>query len=119
MKTLFFGLALAFVSLGCEEIEQASLDSCLALLDECDAELVPQLGEGYCLKTVGPKTIDEDRFWSDCETFRRGQVCQCFTPVCVDIVQNAYYHSRDIDETDMLFDVLSMQCPGMDAYNYH
>jgi hypothetical protein len=37
----------------------------------------------------------------------------------VDIVQNAYYQSRDIDETDMLFDVLLMQCPGMDAYDYH
>ena len=119
MKTLFFGLSLAFACLGCDEIEQASLDSCLALLDECDAEIVPPMSEGYCLETVGPRTGDENRFWADCETFRRGSVCACVTPACGSIFESAYYQSTDMDEMDMLLDVLLMQCPGMDAYDYH
>jgi hypothetical protein len=113
-------VCLFFLCLGCEEIEQASLNSCLALLDECDAEIVPQMTEGYCLITVGPRAFgDDQRFWENCETFRRGQVCQCFTPVCADVVQTAYYQSNEPDEMDMLLDVLLLQCPDLDAYDYH
>jgi hypothetical protein len=112
MKTLFFGLVLSFVLIGCDEVHQGTQDTCLAIVDACLDVLVPEADELYCLEVV-TGTSDEDERRRQCDAFHRGQLCQCITPVCYSfIVDELMIEDADL-VMDVYLEILPLQCPRL------
>jgi len=108
---------LFFLSLlGCDEVYQSTYVGCMALVDACQGDIVPEADELYCLQVIESEGNDEKAQRSErlqCEAFRRGQLCQCVTPVCYEFLLADAMAPDGQTDMDIWVELYNWQCPTL------